>query len=546
MKTILGFDAIRLISLIVLTLALAFLASYCLRYHTMEMPYFLRIHYKSSVDSSAQVFFDTGRGFNQSDSCSKRVFSSNEFRQLSFALSPKKIRRLRLDPLSTSGEFHIQEAAIVRSGKSNGDYETLHKIDFKSFEATNDLMLTLSPDGLLLKCAEGAVDPISEISLAQPLDDWEVQDFMDKEFLQKAFLLFFVVIPVVLVTAHPFTRLSTKKVSFLQGDERVDLERGRIYRREPDECYRDAPQDTLEHIVSRIDLGENWKTVLSGIFEEKYNWLYQVITSESRSMFLSQIKPKASDLILDIGAGWGQFSIPLAKTNQVCSLEPTPERLKFIRSVSRQEGIEGNMFFVGADYLEIKFKTKFDLVLCIGVLEWVGCFQGEIDPVAQQRAFLKKTKNDLNDGGRLVIGIENRLGLKYLMGAPDDHTGLSLVSCMRSDIAKKKHKEQTGEELKCFTYSMEEYEEMLLEAGFTNILFFAAFPDYKLPEKIFPVHGKQCSLNEYLSDGNRIIEHNGRDGSPLAEQDKLNSIYSTLASKKVAHNFAPSFYIEAS
>ena len=204
------------------------------------------------------------------------------------------------------------------------------------------------------------------------------------------------------------------------------------------------------------------------------------------------------------------------------------------------------MSFVGADYLDVEFQTKFDLILCIGVLEWVGCFRKAIDPIAQQRTFLKKIKSDLKDGGRVIIGIENRVGLKYLLGVPDDHTGLSLVSCMRSDMAKKLHEEQTGEELKCFTYTMREYEEMLVEAGFTQCLFFAAFPDYKLPEKIFPVHGKQCSLNEYLSDGNRIIEHNGRDGCPLTEQDKLNSIYSTLASKKVAHNFAPSFYIEAS
>ena len=49
--------------------------------------------------------------------------------------------------------------------------------------------------------------------------------------------------------------------------------------------------------------------------------------------------------ILDIGAGWGQFSIPLAKNNTVCTLEPTPERLDFIQATSKQENVSHNLSF---------------------------------------------------------------------------------------------------------------------------------------------------------------------------------------------------------
>lgn len=539
-----GFGVIKLASLIIVMVIFSCISSLFLRYYTMKPEYFLSIHCKSSIDSITQVFFDTGSGFNQVDSSARQIFSSDEFKELTFFLPPRRISRLRLDPLPTEGEFQIREAAIVRSGGPNGEHEILHRINLEAFSVTTDLLISKSQSGISLKSVKGAVDPISEISLSQPLDDWDLTDFLDREFLTKAFLLFVVLAPVVLVTSHPGKR--SPVVRFVSAGNQINLQRGQIHLSDPDDCYRDAPTDTLEDIIFRIERGDKWQAVLREQFEEKHNWLYRVITSKSRSLFLRQRKIPKRDHALDIGAGWGQFSIPLAKTNQVCSLEPTPERLKFIRTVSRQEGIHDNMSFVGADYLDVEFQTKFDLILCIGVLEWVGCFRKAIDPIAQQRTFLKKIKSDLKDGGRVIIGIENRVGLKYLLGVPDDHTGLSLVSCMRSDMAKKLHEEQTGEELKCFTYTMREYEEMLVEAGFTQCLFFAAFPDYKLPEKIFPVHGKQCSLNEYLSDGNRIIEHNGRDGCPLAEQDKLNSIYSTLASKKVAHNFAPSFYIEAS
>ena len=61
---------------------------------------------------------------------------------------------------------------------------------------------------------------------------------------------------------------------------------------------------------------------------------------------------------MDIGAGWGQFSLPLAKQNQVCSLEPTPERLDFIKAASKQEGVDQNISYIGADYLDVKFENK--------------------------------------------------------------------------------------------------------------------------------------------------------------------------------------------
>ena len=160
--------------------------------------------------------------------------------------------------------------------------------------------------------------------------------------------------------------------------------------------------------------------------------------------------------ILDIGAGWGQFTIPLAKQNQICSLEPTPERLDFIKAASKQEGVDQNISYIGADYFDVKFENKFDLILSIGVLEWVGAFKTDKPPEEVQKEYLSKIKTELKEHGKLVIGIENRLGLKYLMGANDDHTGLPNISCLTSNLAKVKFKQQVDCELKCFTYSFSE------------------------------------------------------------------------------------------
>ena len=137
--------------------------------------------------------------------------------------------------------------------------------------------------------------------------------------------------------------------------------------------------------------GVHWKKAVREEFYNKNEWLYRIVTSPKRTKFLDDyIKPKKLT-ILDVGAGWGQLSIPLANYNYVCSLEPTPERLEFIITASEQDKVSQNLSFIGADYLDIKFENGFDIILSVGVLEWVGAFgRGLVKPEIRQNEFLKK------------------------------------------------------------------------------------------------------------------------------------------------------------
>ena len=164
-----------------------------------------------------------------------------------------------------------------------------------------------------------------------------------------------------------------------------------------------------------------------------------------------------------------------------------------------------------------------------------------------KKNFFQKIRTDLVDGGKLIIGIENRLGLKYLMGANDDHTGIPNISCFSKDLAREKFKQQTNKELKCITYNLKEYQNLLLKSGFQKIIFYAASSDYKLPEKIFPLSEDQtkCDLNKFILEDRRVDEHDGTNGKKLGNQEEIWSIYNSLAEIGIAHYFAPSFYIEA-
>ena len=102
------------------------------------------------------------------------------------------------------------------------------------------------------------------------------------------------------------------------------------------------------------------------------------------------------------------------------------------------------------------------------MLEWVGKFTNSAKPPeTAQFGFLKKIKRDLTEEGKLAIGIENRLGIKYLLGANDDHIGLPHISCFsKRAFAKSKFKQKTNQDLQCFTYSLHEYKTCFIKQVF--------------------------------------------------------------------------------
>jgi 2-polyprenyl-3-methyl-5-hydroxy-6-metoxy-1,4-benzoquinol methylase len=310
------------------------------------------------------------------------------------------------------------------------------------------------------------------------------------------------------------------------------------------ETYRDTPAGELWDIVRTVRSGQPWREVVASHYAKTNPWLHQIVTSPKRDLFFRQHPPKAGARILDIGSGWGQIALPLARetSTEVVALEPTPERLAFVQAAAQQDGVAGRMYFLQGDFFEVEFSERFDLVTCIGVLEWVPKFRNG-DPHDVQIEFLRRARARLAPGGQLVIGIENRLALKYLLGAPDDHIGSPNIAVYDAALASGKWLKQSGEPLRSFTFTRGELAELLVTAGFREATFFAALPDYKLPELILPL-GQ--STNDHFASDKFIPEHDGCSGQPLAVQAELRSHYRSLAQMGIADNFVPSFFVVTS
>ena len=189
------------------------------------------------------------------------------------------------------------------------------------------------------------------------------------------------------------------------------------------------------------------------------------------------LRPFAPELkvssVLEIGAGCGAITRYLGETcAQVIALEGSPRRAAIAKSRVRDLP---NVTVVSDRFDMFDLDQKFDFVTLIGVLEYAGMFMHGESPV---HAMLDHVRKFLKPNGKVIIAIENQLGLKYFAGAPEDH-----LNQMMYGIEGRYLQGQPQ------TYGRRVLERILSESGFASIEFMAPFPDYKMPCSIVTEKG---------------------------------------------------------
>jgi hypothetical protein len=119
---------------------------------------------------------------------------------------------------------------------------------------------------------------------------------------------------------------------------------------------------------------------------------------------------------------------------------------------------------------DFECKEQFDYIIVIGVLEYAALYHGGKNPY---KSFLAKLRKLLKADGTLILAIENKIGLKYITGAPEDHTGLVFESIYNYASSNKIR-----------TFCRKQLTEILHSAGFFNLRWYYPLPDYKLPQII--------------------------------------------------------------
>lgn len=224
--------------------------------------------------------------------------------------------------------------------------------------------------------------------------------------------------------------------------------------------------------------------------------------------------------VLEIGSGCGAITgILCRRVKEVVSVELSLDRAKV--NEARNRAFDNLSIYVG-DLNDMEFDEPFDDVVLIGVLEYAGRFTKGDDPYC---AFLKKIGRFLKPDGRILMAIENRLGLKYFAGAFEDHLHqpfIGLKNYPDGNLAR--------------TFSKTELTELLRRSGFAGARFYYPYPDYKFPVEIFT--DETLRFQGYGKPFN-VLDEDRIELFPEA------AVSADLAKEGVAACFANSFFVEA-
>ena len=229
--------------------------------------------------------------------------------------------------------------------------------------------------------------------------------------------------------------------------------------------YADGGEHYLMQVVeSGVDLS----TSSDDVNMYMKDWPSEYHLSQKRHAILTPLQIQPGQTVLELGCGCGALTRYLGEIGAVVTaVEGEVSRAQV--AAARTKDLP-NVSVVVDDLLEIDFQEKFDWVLLIGVFEYSQKYGKTAD---RQEEYLKVVKNHLKSTGTLAIAIENKIGVKYITGAGEDHnskTHYGIQDLYNADDVT--------------TWGKGELSSILSHSGFKSIQFYGVFPDYKLPKAI--------------------------------------------------------------
>lgn len=229
------------------------------------------------------------------------------------------------------------------------------------------------------------------------------------------------------------------------------------------DLYSDG--DVEDELLEAVQKSENIEKCLM----EGNSWPHLYHLSNIRENILEWYDFKPNGSLLEIGSGCGAVTgLFCDKVERVVSIDLSKRR-SMINATRNQK--HDNLTIYLGNFEDIKIEEKFDYVTLIGVFEYSIYYINSDNPFADM---LKKAKSFLKPGGKLMIAIENKYGMKYFAGATEDHSGRMFDGL-----------ENYAEAERVRTFSRKTLEKMLSEAGFQKNEFYYPMPDYKLPNEIY-------------------------------------------------------------
>lgn len=265
-----------------------------------------------------------------------------------------------------------------------------------------------------------------------------------------------------------------------------------------------AMEDELLDIVKSRSAAEYEK-----IIEERKVWPILYHLSPLRENIVDWVPMDKESRVLEIGSGCGAVTGALArKAGQVTCVELSKKR-SLINAYRHRECDNITIHVGNFRDIEPGLPKDFDYICLIGMFEYGKSYIGGDKPYEE---LLARLLPHLAPGGRILIAIENKYGLKYFAGCREDHLGTYFAGIENY---------VSGGGVR--TFGRNGLEQILDRCGAGEHYFYYPYPDYKFMTALYSdawLPGKGELFNNMRNfDRDRMLlfsEKNAFDG--LAEE----------------------------
>lgn len=263
-----------------------------------------------------------------------------------------------------------------------------------------------------------------------------------------------------------------------------------------------------------------------------WDWVTEYHLSYKRANLLRGLELSKIDCALEIGSGCGAITRYLGEMGiRVDAIEGAKRRAEISQLRCRDMGDQINI--INANYNDLRLPKKtYDAIFIIGVIEYAGKFLSKCSSdEAAVVSILTQLRMALKESGVMILAIENRNGLKYWLGATEDHYGEPYIGLTN-------YWGQSGTK----TYDYKKWPHILQNAGISHWRFMFPFPDYKLPQVILDNDFIDNDKNAY----SLLYRINSRDYlKPWQPGTSEFAIWRSLHQNQQLQDYANSFLILA-
>lgn len=233
------------------------------------------------------------------------------------------------------------------------------------------------------------------------------------------------------------------------------------------DLYSDgAVEDELLDIVKTYDIKE-----FNKVIEERPKWPILYHLSNVRGNIVNWLPITKEDDVLEIGAGCGAITGTLADMAKHVTCIELSKKRSLINANRNKDKSNIDILVGNFEDVEKTLTKKYDYITLIGVFEYAESYMSSGNQYVE---FLNVIKKHLKPNGKLIIAIENKLGLKYWAGCQEDHVGgyfSGIEGYYQSSGVK--------------TFSKKELIDLFMATGLSKYKFYYPYPDYKLPTAIY-------------------------------------------------------------